>query len=338
MATPAVQEAARLADEVLFPAAPAVDLAARVPPSHLEALAAAGLYGAAVPVEQGGLGLSGADHCRVVEHLASGCLATTFVWLQHHSLVRSLAAGGGDDGLRRRWLGPLCAGRTRAGIALGGLLPGPPRLTARRRDGGWLLDGHSPWVTGWGLVDVLQVAARGPDDACVWLAVEPTAGGLRAERQRLVAVDASSTVSLAFEGVAVDDGALVRLEPYEQAAAEYAANLRANGSLALGVARRCCRIVGPGPLDDDLDRCREALDRASPAAMPSARAAASALAHRAAGAAVARSGSGSLLAGHHAQRLAREALFLLVFGSRPAIRQDLLARLGAASGPDPIPA
>jgi hypothetical protein len=34
-------------------------------------------------------------------------------------------------------------------------------------------------------------------------------------------------------------------------------------------------------------------------------------------------GSRAILAGEHAQRLAREALFLLVFASRPAIKQSL---------------
>jgi len=33
----------------------------------------------------------------------------------------------------------------------------------------------------------------------------------------------------------------------------------------------------------------------------------------------------------HAQRLAREAVFLLVFGSRPDIKSALLQRLGAAA-------
>jgi hypothetical protein len=35
-------------------------------------------------------------------------------------------------------------------------------------------------------------------------------------------------------------------------------------------------------------------------------------------------GSRAVLAGEHAQRLVREATFLLVFGSRPAIRSALL--------------
>ena len=38
-------------------------------------------------------------------------------------------------------------------------------------------------------------------------------------------------------------------------------------------------------------------------------------------------GSRGILAGEHPQRLAREALFLLVFGSRPAIKDRRVARL-----------
>jgi hypothetical protein len=42
-----------------------------------------------------------------------------------------------------------------------------------------------------------------------------------------------------------------------------------------------------------------------------------------------RDGSRSVTVDQHAQRLAREALFLLVFGSRPGIKSALLRRLGA---------
>jgi hypothetical protein len=38
-------------------------------------------------------------------------------------------------------------------------------------------------------------------------------------------------------------------------------------------------------------------------------------------------GSSSLLLGQHPQRLMREAMFLLNFGTRPAIRAGLLQRL-----------
>ena len=54
---------------------------------------------------------------------------------------------------------------------------------------------------------------------------------------------------------------------------------------------------------------------------------ASELALRAATTLVVSAGSRSILAGEHPQRLAREALFLLVFGSRPGIKASLLERL-----------
>ena len=63
--------------------------------------------------------------------------------------------------------------------------------------------------------------------------------------------------------------------------------------------------------------------------MAEARAAAAELAVRSAAALIAGQGSRSILIEEHAQRLYREAAFLLVFGSRAAIRSSLLRRLGA---------
>jgi hypothetical protein len=100
-----------------------------------------------------------------------------------------------------------------------------------------------------------------------------------------------------------------------------------NGSLALGVTLRCCRLLGPGQLDHELDACRAALDVAADVgAMSQARAAASELAVRAAAALAVHEGSKAVMPDQHAQRLSREALFLLVFGSRPPIKAALLHR------------
>ena len=90
---------------------------------------------------------------------------------------------------------------------------------------------------------------------------------------------------------------------------------------------RVCALIGPGPLDAELDACRERLLTADAAGTPAARAAAAELAYRAAGALAVRTGSRAALAGDTAQRLVREAAFLLVFGSRPGIKEDLYGRL-----------
>jgi alkylation response protein AidB-like acyl-CoA dehydrogenase len=321
-----------LADDLLFPDAMRVDGLDALPVAQLDALAAAGLYGAPVPAELGGLGLDLTASCAVVEELASGCLATTFVWMQHRGVVMTLAAEGTPAGLRDRWLGPACRGEVRGAIALGGLLPGPPRLRARPSDGGWRLDGEAPWVTGWGLTDLLLAAARGPDDTIVSLILDAAAQpGLTVTRERLAAVNASVTVRLGFDGVLVPGERWAGQAPFDPAEGSRPDRLRINGSLALGLVRRCTRLLGPGPLDDELAACRQRLDDAadvSPEAMAQARAAASELAVRAAATLAVEQGSRSVAIDQHVQRLAREAMFLLVFGTRPGIKEALLRQFG----------
>ncbi|NED64751.1 acyl-CoA dehydrogenase family protein, partial [Streptomyces sp. SID10244] len=49
-----VEDAYRLADELLFPAAPEVDRTGVIPAGHWHAVADAGLFGIAAPEESGG--------------------------------------------------------------------------------------------------------------------------------------------------------------------------------------------------------------------------------------------------------------------------------------------
>ena len=326
--------ARELADEALFPDAMRVDRLDVLPVAHLDALAAAGLYGAPAPADGGGLGLDLVQVANVVEELAGGCLAVTFVLIQHFRLVMTLAAADAPAALRARWLASACQGRTRGGIALTGLIPGPPQLRAEPAAGGWRLDGTAPWVTGWGLIDLVQVVARGPDNTVLTLIMDAAAQrGLTVTRQRLAAVDASVTVRLGFDGVVIPQERFVDQVAFDPAVSVQPAGLRLNGSLALGVARRCSRLLGAGPLDDEVDACRERLDAAlgqDPAPMAAARAAAAELALRAALAV--RDGGHAVAVDQHAQRLAREAVFLLVFGSRPGIKSALLQLLGATAG------
>jgi alkylation response protein AidB-like acyl-CoA dehydrogenase len=337
MTTTTRDAAARLlADDLLFPEAMRVDGLDVLPVAHLDALAAEGLYGASVPAQCGGLGLDLRATCAVAEELASGCLTTTFVWLQHRGLSMTLAAEGTPAALRDQWLGPVCRGQLRGGIALTGIIPGPPLLRARPSGPGWQVDGEAPWVTGWGLIDLLLVQARGPGDSIVSLILDAAAQpGLTVTRQRLSAVNASVTVRLGFDGVLVPRERFVGEAPFDPAESLRPDRMRINGSLALGLVNRCARLLGPGPLDDEMAACRERLDEAITAdatAMAEARAAALELAVRATAALAVWDGSRSVTVDHHPQRLAREAVFLLVFGSRPGIKSALLRRFGASTG------
>ncbi len=263
----------------------------------------------------------------VVEALASGCLTTAFVWLQHRNPVRAVA-GSSTPGLRDRWLVPLSRGERRAGIALAGNRPGPPILRATPMVGGEVhLDGEAPWVSGWGRIDVILVTARDGDSVVsVLMDAEPKTT-LDAERLQLVGANASGTVTLRFRDHVVPAGRVVGTEPHADVVARDASGLRLNGSLALGVVDRCCRLMGSSAFDERLDATRTMLDDATAETLPAARAAASELAVRASAALTIATGSRAILLDQHAQRLSREAQFLLVFGSRPRIRDELARRI-----------
>jgi hypothetical protein len=102
--------------------------------------------------------------------------------------------------------------------------------------------------------------------------------------------------------------------------------LRLHAALALGVTNRCLRLLGPSPLDSELAALRARLDELGPG-IAAARAAAGELAVRAAAALMVATGSRSLLLASHAQRLAREALFTLVYALRPESREAASALL-----------
>ncbi|MBB3677629.1 acyl-CoA dehydrogenase family protein [Modestobacter versicolor] len=326
--TDAVARARALAEELLFPSAAVVDAAGAVPRSHLDAIADAGLYGLTGPADAGGLDADPGTVAAVVEELASGELSTAFVWLQHLGVAGALRDG--PEPLREAFLADLCAGRRRGGVALqAALRPGPAAVRVRTDGDGLVLDGTVPWVTGWGHVDLLLVAARDAADDVVFALVDAVGSAtLAVAPQRMVAVTASATVELRLDGHRVPAGRVVGTVPLADIRAGDAAGLRPNGSLALGLVARCARLLGPSPLDGELAGARARLDAATPEELPAARAAASALAHRAAGLLVVSTGSSAVHSGAHAERLAREALFLLVFGSRPAIRAALVAELG----------
>jgi alkylation response protein AidB-like acyl-CoA dehydrogenase len=320
----ALETAERIAEEVLAPAAAEVEKEREIPAGHWQALADAGLYGASAPRELGGAGAAPTELWMSVEILAAGCLATTFVLIQHFGLLRSLIEPTAPPAMRDQHLQALIQGRRRAGIALGGLLADGSVRAARSGDG-WLLSGVSPWVTGWGYLDLLQVAARTADDRIGLFLLEAGHPELRATPVHLTAVDASRTVRLAFPDVRVPSEQLIGLRPYDPTAAQNE-GLRTNGSLALGLVRRADGLLG-GSLAQDLAEARRRLDEAGVADMPAARAAASLLALRAAARVGVEIGSASVSAGSDADRLAREALFTLVFGSRPAIKEALRRRL-----------
>lgn len=322
----AVAVAQQLADDLLFPRALETDAADAIPADILDALAKAALYGISSPTAFGGLDLELDEFVAVLEALSSGCLATAFVFAQHHAAARGVAFSENET-VRERWGAALASGRVRAGIALGGSVPGPAQLRARESGDGWIFSGSSAWVSGWGFLDVLGMAARTDDDRIVWALVDAAPGEhLLATPHRLVALQATATVRLDVRELPVPAERVTGVVPFQPGPTPVEV-LRIHATFAFGVVARCCRLLGPTVLDEELDRCRRALVEATPESVAGARGEAGLLAVRAASALAAAGGSRSLLLEEHAQRLWREALFALVYALRAETRAALLAQL-----------
>jgi hypothetical protein len=148
------------------------------------------------------------------------------------------------------------------------------------------------------------------------------------ERLELVALNATATVRADLRHHAVPAGRVTSVVPYGEDPTP-AEVLRIHASLALGLAGRCCRLLGPSPLDEELARLRADLDKLDPATIEPLRGTAGELAMRAAAALAVGTGSRSLLLSDQAQRFVREALFCLVYALRPASREAALGHLTA---------
>nr|WP_199273031.1 acyl-CoA dehydrogenase family protein [Streptomyces broussonetiae] len=340
-AHPLLDRARRLAADLLVPEAERVDQEG-VPASHIEAVKRSGLLGAGAPVAYGGSGAPPGVVRRIAEILAGACCSTWFVQTQHHTPVQILARS--ELPVRERLLGPLSRGELLSGVAYAHLRS-YPRIPVRvRREGrGWRFEGSVPWYTGWGLNDVMLLAGVSDDDEVLFAFTEARGRpGLRAsEPMRLAALTATRTVSLELTGLWLPEEAVALRTRYERwAPADRARTLNA-GPAVFGVAEAALSLLDPktaapftARLADVRRRAYALADHPAPLERVVERLAVRAEAYEvlrtATTAAVVAGGGRSMALTSRAQRLAREALFLLVQGQTAESRAAHLRALAGA--------
>lgn len=336
-----VERAHEIADTVLFPAALAVDRTGHVPDSHWETMAEAGLYGIAAPTDAGGPGLDLAQIIEILETMAGGCLATAFTWVQHHGMLAALVASA-NHALRDEFVPDAIAGRIRGGVAYAGAVPVPPRMRAQRVAGGWVMSGHAPFVSGWGIIDVIQISAGDVETGDIvagLVSAEVQPGIATVIPQSLFVADASQTVALEVEGLVIPDDRIVSRVSRTAFMANQNFGSRLNATLPIGLVNRCARLLDAAgetaaavTLCGEADAIRERLDAGlgDATTLLRARADGCELAARASAALVAARGGPSLLRSDPAQLLARSALFTLVAASRPELKRSLIGQLSHA--------
>ena len=360
---PAVVAAERVAREHLAPHAAAADDPGRgVDPAHIGLIARAGLQSVTMPVAEGGHGASERVDAEVVEHLSGSCGATWFVSTQHRfpqALARGPLKGLDPAAIRlgpaaEHHRGALAAATERAGIAIAHIRrPGPPAVRAQPNGTGWIIDGQADWCTGWGMIDVVMIAANTPDDRFV-LALLPARerAGLRAGAPVPLSVMAGTrTVALEMAGLGVSADDVLAVVDVSRWRAHDAARTANTSPASMGLLRRILVALAdlgetrgrPEAVDAALAMAERAADRRAQAyalltSVPrlervteraALRGELGELTVRAANALVAARSGSALLAESPEQRWAREASFHLIQAQTAQIR---VAQLAAFAG------
>ncbi|WP_043665926.1 acyl-CoA dehydrogenase family protein [Streptomyces xylophagus] len=333
-----VTRARHLADDLLTPHAEQVDQEG-VPATHIEAIKQSGLLGVSAPVSYGGSAAPGAVARETAEILAGACCSTWFVQTQHHTPVMTLAKS--ELPVRERLLGPLSRGELMSGVAYAHLRAYPriPVRVSRERNG-WRFDGTVPWYTGWGLNDVMLLAGVTDEDEALFAFTEAREQpGLRASvPMRLAALTASRTVSLELDGLWLPEEAVALRAPYAQWAKTDRPKPTNASPAVFGVAEAALALLDEdtaGPLRTRLDKVRRQAYALAEHPVPhehlaerlALRTQAYEVLMTATTAAVVAGGGRSLALTSRAQRLAREALFLLVQGQTAESRAAHLKAL-----------
>lgn len=316
---------------------------------NIRLLADAGYFGAGIPVAFGGLGLSEETRIECTMRIAGACGVTAFTQTQLHS-GGAFVGGAHDEDVKRELLPQFASGKILCGVAFSHLRrPGPPAVRVRKADGGYVIDGEAPWVTGWSLLDSFILGATA-EDGCLfyfYVPIPPAQASLVAsEPMRLAAMDASDTVRVTVRDLfAPERYLLYQLEPNSLRRRDYC-GITGHSWQPLGCARGSVELLRSlaaqnrptlesiaDALGAEIKQCRdEAIYwNASRADEPeykdralAARATAIDLGLRAAGAAIAATGGRAHLLTNPAQRRLREAGFYSTLALTPDVQTALL--------------
>jgi 3-oxocholest-4-en-26-oyl-CoA dehydrogenase beta subunit len=179
----------------------------RFDPRLWEALATAGVLGAALPERVGGGGGGVLEQCRVLAELGRGVAPVPMV--SAIAMGAGAVARFGTDEQQQRWARPAAEGSLVLTAALaedGQPSPDAPTTRAERSEEGWLLTGAKTTVPAGMLADAVLVPATTADGVSVFV-VPADSPGLTREPQ--VVVDADREAVLTLQRVPVGADALL---------------------------------------------------------------------------------------------------------------------------------
>lgn len=347
-----------------------VDLKAEYPEEFLYALGQAGGFRGAVQPEFGGNGLGMKHVVQVMEEVAKECLSSAFlVWCQT-ACARYIQMSA-NESLKRQFLPRIASGELLAGTGLSNTVKSCDtiedfRLSAKRADGGYLINGVLPWVSNLGPTHVFATGCPvvSEEGKLVFVLVDCAQPGFKlVDCAHFIGLDGTRTLACHFKEVFIPDS-MVLAHPSESGAYVKRikpAMIHVQMGMGLGLIDACCKMMHQSNktlahvnkyLDDQVDEIEAILTGARQAVYEIAdelsdspaserildilklRLAGGELSLRAANAAMLHQGAKGYLVRNPAQRRLREAYFIAIVTPATKHLRREIARLESGQACD----
>jgi alkylation response protein AidB-like acyl-CoA dehydrogenase len=305
------------------------------PQQDLEDLGRVGAWRWFVPPACGGEGIDPLELHLRYEAIASASLATALVLSQRDSAVGLIDASDAWP-MRREFLAGMARGECFATIGIAQLTTsrqgGAPALRALEAEGGYRLEGIIPWCTGAAKAQLVIAGAVLEDERQILFALPTDLPGVRIRAPMpLVSLRSSWTAQIDCLGAGLPQSWVMRPPAAKALAGRSKGIVISQAFLAFGLCRGGLNLIAKHDSDrarslakrfldqletlrvETIQLCRPGLETEAVAAAPRLRGACNDLAVRITQSAVALYKGSALLSDHPAQRLAREAMFLLVW-------------------------
>jgi alkylation response protein AidB-like acyl-CoA dehydrogenase len=153
----------RFVDRDVIPVASELEHRDEYPHVLVATMRELGLFGATIPVEHGGLGLSFVSYARLMAELSRGWMSLAGV-INSHLIMAYIITHHGTDEQRKRFLPAMAAGEKRGGLALTEPHAGSDvqsiRTTAVRHGDNYVIKGSKMFITNARHGTMLAVAAK----------------------------------------------------------------------------------------------------------------------------------------------------------------------------------
>lgn len=148
----------------LCPLSAEIERTSQIPEKALQALRAAGMYGTNTPKEYGGLGMPMIGSCLAVEALGRAHISFYYTCGVNVHIGSKAIELRGSDIQRRRYLPKLASGEHVAALAMtepgAGSDAASIKTSAKKVEGGYVLNGHKIFITNAQIADCFTVIAR----------------------------------------------------------------------------------------------------------------------------------------------------------------------------------